>query len=289
MADLFSTINEIKRRFPDLALIMDKEPEIAALLFAHGNDDPAIFQQALHQTNWWKTTPESARMWQVRSLKDPAWANQQRTKMATDAYAVASSLGIPIHYGDMAKIVEDALAQGWDTTQLTRRLTDEASFKKLRAGTLKETAVTLKGIAADYGISLSDKAAFDWSLKMADGMTNQQGFESYAREQAKLAFPGLAKELDQGMSVRQLADPYLQIAAELLGKDPNTMRLTDPKWRKAFQAKDKDGKPAGMMTHDEWQSTIMTDRRYGYDTTEHARTAAYELRDQLAETFGVKA
>jgi hypothetical protein len=105
-------------------------------------------------------------------------------------------------------------------------------------------------------------------------------------EQAKSLFPGLTSALDQGVTVRQYAEPYLQIAQQELGTNINAISLTDPKWNAAVNQIDpKTGQRVSMNLSD-WTSKIRSDSQYGYDTTEQARTRAAQLSTQLTNMMG---
>ena len=59
--------------FPAFAAIA-QIPEVADLLTkaSQGGWSSAYFQEQLWNTQWWKTTPETARTWQTRKLVLPA-------------------------------------------------------------------------------------------------------------------------------------------------------------------------------------------------------------------------
>lgn len=283
-------VQQIVDRFPEFATMLGI-PEVADLLVkasAPGNNwTPQYFQEQLWNTKWWKETPESSRLWQTRKLVDPATAGEQSHTMAANVTATATSLGLNLSPAEVAAFTEFANGYGWDQAALTRALVDTHQRAKFHAGTVQSTADSLHATAANYGVNISDTAAHDWATKIATGRQTQDGFEAWARNHAKAAYPGLEKELDGGLTVRQIADPYIQIAAQTLGLNPSTMSLTDPKWQRALQNRGEDGKQQGPMTTLDWSRTLMTDPAYGYGRTVNGRTAALELRDALGKTFGV--
>lgn len=280
---------QIIERFPEFATILGI-PDVANLIETlPPGASSAYFQEQLWHTKWWKDTPESSRTWQARKLVDPATAGQQSKLMAANVIAAASSLGIDLSPGEVAWYTEFANGEGWDEMALTRAIVDTHKAGRYHAGTVNATGDALRGIAADYGVKLSDASAFKWATQIATGRQTNDGFTDWARNQAKASFPQLEREIDAGLTVRQVADPYIQAAADTLGLNPATMMLTDPKWQRALQHRDAQGKLAGPMSTQDWQRHIMTDPQYGYGKSANGQMAALELRDSLGKTFGIEA
>jgi hypothetical protein len=107
------------------------------------------------------------------------------------------------------------------------------------------------------------------------------GFEDIMREQAKVLYPPIAKQLDAGMTVSQYMAPYMQIASTELGIPTQAMNTTDPKWTKVLTG------PSGQpMNADEWQRTIRNDPSYRWNQTQNAKSMAADLAAQMAQTMG---
>lgn len=276
-------------QFPEFATMLGI-PEVADLLVKGSQQSwtPQYFQEQLWNTKWWKETPESTRQWQTRKLVDPATAGLQSKTMAANVIATSTSLGINLNPTEIAWYTEFAQSQGWDLPTLTRAILDTHNQKRFHAGTVESTKSSLQATAANYGVKIGDDNAFDWASKIATGRATTDGFEEWARNHARGTYPGLEKELDAGMTVRQIADPYMQIASDTLGVNPATMSLTDPKWQRALQGRDANGNVTGPMTTQDWTRHIMSDAQYGYASSANGQSAALQLRDSLAKTFGVE-
>lgn len=287
-----AVVQQIVDRFPEFATMLGI-PEIADLLVKAsqpGNNwTPQYFQEQLWNTKWWKETPESQRTWQTRKLVDPATAGLQSKTMAANVIATATSLGIDLKPAEVAWYTEFAQMQGWDVPTLTRAIVDTHQQGRFHAGTIRSTQDSLQATAANYGVKVGDQTSYQWASQIATGRQTQEGFEDWARNHAKAAYPGLEKEIDSGLTVKQIADPYMQVAADTLGINPETMSLTDPKWQRALQGRDANGNVTGPMTTQDWQRHIMSDAQYGYASSAKGQTAALQLRDSLAKTFGVTA
>ncbi len=286
------TVASITERFPSFAPLLGI-PEIASLLIKASEPGSAYsgdkLLAELKNTNWWKTNSESSRQWAFTKVVDPAQAAQSQAQVATDILHAAANAGITLTPAQVALLAEGSVQGAWTAAQLQEKIGAQANEKNLKAGTMRADAIRLRGIAADYGVPLSDHTAFAWAQKINQGKATSDGFQSYAVQQAKLHFPTLAEQLDQGMTVRQLADPYLQIAGQKLGIDPNRMDISEPKWASALQHRDEKGNIVGPMTTLDWERKIMENPVYQWDRTADAQAAASNLVQELGSAFGVLA
>jgi hypothetical protein len=120
------------------------------------------------------------------------------------------------------------------------------------------------------------------------GTATPEGWEEQMRQQAKSMFPELSDAIVRGISVRQYADPYAQLASQDLEINPIDFNLADPKWQAALQQINPKTGELQAVTLADWKTKMMTDKQYGWDRTENARGAALNLREQLAEQFGFR-
>lgn len=285
-----SIVAQITDQYPAFAPLL-QIPEIASILIEASKPGaqwttPKL-QAAIQASDWWKTNSDSNRAWQVTKLVNPGTAAEKQAQSATDIMHAAATAGITLTPSQLAQMSENANAHSWTAAQIQQNIGSHAALNNLRPGTIQADATRLGGIAADYGVPLSSQSAFTWAQRINEGTATSDGFTAYAIQQAKLHFPTLAEHLDQGMTVRQLADPYMQIAGQTLGVDPNSLELSDPRWAAALQHRDEKGNIVGPMTTLDWQRKIMTDPGYGYDHTANAQAAATNLVQQLGQAFGV--
>lgn len=284
-----SMVDSITTQFPALASLM-AIPDIAKILIeagAPGNQwNQNKIQDEIDGTNWWKNTSAPARQFITLKLTQPAEASRQAAQTAVQIHQLAASEGIVLEPSDLGGLVESAQKNGWNAAQIQQAVGEQAGAKNLTAGTIQNTAIQLGQTAQSYGIPLSNHTSFGWAQKIAEGTATTDGFNSYAADQAKKLYPTLAPHIDQGMTVRQIADPYLQIAGQTLGVDPNSLELNNPKWMAALQGKDAKGQVTGPMSQSDWTTKLMTDPTYGYGNTLNAKVASNQLAQQLGKTFG---
>lgn len=283
-------IEQIKQDYPAFVPLMGI-PDIATLILkasAPGAQwTPQKLQAEIQGTDWWKNTSQPARNWQVLQLTQPGEASRQSAQMAVQVHQLAATEGVVLTPQDLGELVQSAQSNQWNAAQIQQAVAGHATLKQDKAGTIEQTTMGLQSTASQYGIPVSPHTAFQWAQKIAAGTATADSFTAYAKDQAKALYPTLAQHLDQGMTVRQLADPYLQIAGQVLGVDPNSLELSSQKWSAALQGKGPDGKIVGPMSQDAWTQKLMSDPQYGYDHTENARAAATNIVQQLGTAFGV--
>lgn len=177
--------------------------------------------------------------------------------------------------------------QWWRSTNSTARkwlvveATDPATAKKQIEG----ATAKFQKLARDYLVPVADITAKKWATDLLSGKVGEEEIQSYLNEQATSLFPGLAAALEKGITVRQYADPYVQLAARELEVSPESIDLSDGKWNRALNTINKDGQRVSMSLS-EWEATLRSDPVYGYDRTAGARQKAAQFATQLAEKFG---
>lgn len=285
-----SIYQKLLAQYPDFAPLFEAVPELRPLFIQSitGNWTPTKFAEELHKTHWWQVTPESARLWLATSASDPAQASQQRQNTVTEYYRIAAQEGISVPLQQMASLAETGLSQGWTDAQIRDHIVGFAKQKDPLTGTLDSTVSQLKQTASDYGVPTSDPGLFDWAKKIRSNTATMDGFTETMREHAKSMFPALSSAIDRGVTVRQYADPYAQMAAQTLEINPSDFNVTDPKWSQALQQRDKSGQMVPMTLSD-WQSHMMSDPKYGWDKTRNAQADATNVVQSLGQMFGTSA
>lgn len=282
-------VEKIKTDYPSLLPYL-QDPEIAEIILegAANNDTPTAFQAAIQGSKWYTSKAPSERQWIVTKLVDPGRASQLEAQTSVQIRQLASTYGIPLTSAQVDYFTTGALDGGWDANEIQRQVVNYGSTRQLRPGQITATQDQLRATASSYAIPVSDQALKSWATQINDGNQTTQGFQSYAAQQAKLAFPGLEKQIDSGLTVKQIGDPYAQIAAQQLGIDPNTIDFSDPKWHAALQGQDANGNPAGPLTHLQWQQKILVDPTYGFASSQQGLSDAYNLKQSIMQSFGTQ-
>ena len=186
-------------------------------------------------------------------------------------------------------LATESLRSAWDNDQTINAIANEgvrgdAFGSDIRFGI---TGRGVRGLASQYAVPLSDQAADDWAQKLATGSITQTDYENYLRAQSKSLYPSLAADIDRGVNVSTIVDPYAQIAVSTLGVNPAEINFADPKRNAALNF--DDGKGRRVMTLFEWGEHLRKDERYGYDQTPEATSKAYRMMSDLGRMFGLSA
>jgi len=201
--------------------------------------------------------------------------------------------------GQKQGTVTKTSTKGGKTTTTTTKSFDEEAFRKKYIGTILENIV-----AQDDGIDLSGAAGAyqDTLTKYSDDMGLIKGnreLNSYVKEivsgtrsiddvsgdmrkQAGVLYANFADRLnaDPKLTVRDLVNPYLQVMADTLEIDPNTVKLTDPTIQNAISG-------TKLRSLSEFQTDMRGDSRFG--ETKTAKREAVDLANSLLRTFGIGA
>ena len=136
-------------------------------------------------------------------------------------------------------------------------------------------------IADDYVIPISDDAAKAWEKAGPDK------FKKYAEQVASGMYPTFADQIAAGLPTRVLLDPYVQVAAQILGPMMTEPDWLDPKWSAALQGGvDPKTKRPVPMTLDEWRQHLMTNPSHDYGKTPQALDRANAFVNELHKQFG---
>lgn len=261
------------------------DPEVGPILrqAASENWSPQKLQGALYPTQWWQNTQSSARTWDAAYAQDPATVNAQIQQQMADLKAQAAKLGFVIDVGHLHDLARDSLRLGWDQTQIANAIGAE-SFRNGKLST-STTMQAVRQAVSDYGIPMSDATMNDWGAKIAQGEVTTEDLRQELVGMAKGLFPGVADQLDKGLTVRQLANPYMQLAAQTLEIAPDTIDFKDPRWSAALNGVDQKG-IRRSLTLSEWSDKIKSDASYGWSKTKAATAQAFDFADTLGKEFG---
>lgn len=289
-------LNIIATQFPD-AVPMLQKPGVAQVYMDAVSASPpwtnAQLQAALRATPYYQQTPGSVRDFDILKATDPATATQKATDTKRVFDDMQRQLGVTLNTdGGFASqsftLFTRAVNEGWDANRIKYEMLN-ATGTQAGGGELGKTATDVKSMANQYGVPLSDASTMDFARKMSEGAIDQAGLQGYMIEQAKSLFPSMTAALDRGITVKQYASPYLQIAQQELGVDPDTVDLTDKKWLAALNQVDPKTGDRTPMSLDQWLKTVRSDPSYGYDTTNKAKADATSLMGNLGQMFGATA
>jgi hypothetical protein len=283
-----NAIEAAKELYGGFYALIEQNEEIKKLILDAYTQkwDSNKFAVKLRDTEWWKTTADAARKFDIDEQLDPASTNQRINEQALKIQEMAMAKGVRLNDVVTRQLAYDSLRMGWDNITLANSVGAEI----LKAGPSTQLSQgyignKIRGDALKYGIRLSDSTFTNWTEKILTGQSSDQMYNDYLLNQAKMLYPALSNGFDRGLSFGEMTDPYAQQASRLLEIPTGQIDFTDPKWAAAFSQMDKDGNQR-QMTYSEWDRYLKTTPAFGFEYTDQARNQAFDLVGRIGRLFG---
>jgi hypothetical protein len=241
---------------------------------------------ALSKTKYWKGHTDAQRKWDTLKSTDPKTAKQQIKDAQGNVSAIAARMGITL--GGGAKRLAEHIAKNGitDPAQINRLIAAEAHMgSNLGPGDITAGVSQIKARASEFGVPLTDKGAFDWAKRLADGTASQDGVDEFLRQQSKARFANnkmIQDALGRGQTVRDALDPQIAQVSDLLEIDPDTINLIDPRWSPILEK--VDGTDMRVMTSAEAAEFARAQPQW--NKTRNAQSSAAAFGEKLLNTFG---
>lgn len=272
--------------------------------------DPALQEAIIKGTSWYRDQTDTQRTYDYYKATNPGQFAADLQLNASKIVKQYAALGLnltaeqAIEYAqNMMKqvIIKDGKVVRFDQDYLNKLMADSIKFEKTGsvdgrvtynglAGKLETMANELYKRAWDYGFpqTMSNEGFSNWfegSLKgLVAGTTNPEDIDNLLQERAKSFAPGLVKFIDQGQTLREAADPWLNALAMTWEVDPASIDLNDDYVQRAINAQDEKGNIAPMNIYD----TKKLGRRdkVRFDQTQQAKEEKTGIAQAILRDFG---
>jgi len=289
-----ATRNEIAEYYGGYAAFLDHE-EIGPILRQAAKEGwaPGKLRYELERTNWWKQTSDAQRSWDgfvaTNGGEESETVKRYVNDRAIELGDMSATLGVRLDDSVLAELARDSLRNGWTERDTRLAVANQIRLSPVNQQSLRTGSIgrELKDLAFRYSVPLSDAALDQWLNAVVDGRSTKIDFENYVKQQARSLYPSLVAEIDRGLDISTVVDPYRQVAMNTLGIPAEQVDFADPKWNAALNF--DDGKGRRMMTLFEWGEHLRRDDRYGYDRTPQARNKAYQMVSDVGRMFGLTA
>lgn len=284
--------NRLTAEFGWAASFLD-DPEIGPILrLAVGPPSwaPAKLLRELEKTKWWQARSRAQRNWDQGIATDPGTYKKSVEDQRENIKSVVSQLNGFLTEEQVTELATESLRSEWTDRQTIAGVAGEM-MKGSDNGDVRFgiTGRAVRQLSSQYAVPLSNQAADEWARKIATGEMLQTDYETFLRQQAKSLYPSLSADIDRGLTVSTIVDPYSQVAQSTLGVSSDQIDFANPRWNAALNFDDGKGSGRRMMTLFEWGEHLRKDERYGYDRTPNARTKAYSMVSDLGRMFGMTA
>lgn len=249
---------------------------------------PDAFIATIAATPWYKAHAEPLRNLIELSASDPA---TYRLNLQNQTRKIADMAGAMGRTVDAASLAYQSLAGGWADAFLQTAVGNNGHLATnggadVFEGGAAQLEAHLHQTAEAYGVPVTTKDVTDTITLIQSGKDTTDGFDARMRARAKAAYPQFTDQINAGMTVQQIADPYLATYAKTLEVPQSTVTINDPMIKKALSAPGPDGKPTSQPLW-QFEQSIKHDPRY--DKTDQAKTDAYTTLKQIGTDWGFSA
>lgn len=242
------------------------------------------FVAAIRNTAYYQKHSVTWRNAEILKKSDPASYASQIAQITAELSDRAATLGAPISWAQLQAMAENKLHLGWTDAQVADQMAGYVkAVNGVYNGAVGDDVGSLKETAWRNGIALSDTTIQSYATQIAKGSANRGFFEKTIRDMAKTAAPGYADQLDAGMNLYEIANPYMQSMARILEVNPQQLDLFDPTIRGALSATGADGKPSSKSLW-QFENELRKDPRWL--STNNARDSMMGITHKVLTDMG---
>jgi len=272
--------------------------------------EPIDIVNMLNETQWFKDYSTQYRQVEMdRARMSPErWQESvdTRARQITESFAASGAEiddATALKYAEQmiygSGIDEQGNQKRYDQNWLNESIADAIDFTKTKtvggfemydlSGAAEKTATDLYKLANDYGIdsAMTNRAFTSWFESSFKGLMNKsmqpQDVDDQLIDLASSRFPGLAKQMAAGQSLRTAANPYLRVLADELELDPETFDLNDNLAQKVLNSVDDSGNFKPVSLYDA-KLAARKDERWKY--TGQARQEYTDIGNTILRDFG---
>lgn len=244
------------------------------------------FGAELRNTKWWQENSETQRQVQNMKKTDPATYEAQLAAAKIQVQQLSAEIGAVIPPAKLGKIAAQVLETGADENILRDTLGKYVNFQK---GTLRGEAGayanSAKKFAYEMGITLDDQTVKNQAALIGRKLATESDFKNQIVQQAVSAYPGYRQQLEAGQTMKDVANPYIQVMAQELDLNPDSITLNDPLIKQALNGVNSDGKPTGM-DQTTFLGRLRNDPRWG--STKSAQDRVMNVGLDVLKSMGLR-
>jgi hypothetical protein len=188
------------------------------------------------------------------------------------------------------KFLVTAANMGWSNDTLKQEVYKEAFRRDETGAYVNPTAISRVQKSNDYlSVQNIGKAYFasvddNTVQSVLTGAMTSDDVARQQRELAKTKYGHLSNLIDQGFTMESLTSSFRQQAARLLERDENSINMSETDFEQSFNF-GEEGKKR-MMTSGEWEMSLRSNEKFGWQNTQNAKDEARRLATSIAQAFG---
>lgn len=281
--------------------------------------DPYLQEQIIKETNWYRGQTDKQRQFEYAKQTNPGQFQADLQTNASEIVRKFASNGLKITAQDAityaeqmmkSSVIQNGKVINYDTNYLNQLMADAIDFTQTGkvgtkdkvvytklSGNLETLANSLYKKAWDYGFdrTMSNAGFTQWFETSMKGLVANAGNEEASKgflaqiddqlqARAKSFAPGLANLIDQGQTLRQAADPWLQAMADVWEvSDTSQIDLNDEYVQRALNVTDEKGNVQPINLYD---AKKLARRSAKWDTTQNAKEEKTRIANRILQDFG---
>jgi len=266
------------------------QPELMKLLKSAVSETwtADVFTSHLKNTKWWKDNSASARQSQVLAKTDPATYKANIGAAQAAAQEMATKMGAILSVKQVSSLAKNMVDYAWNDAQIQNFLGQYVDFtaKHTLGGQAATAATAIGQYAYNQGLKVSDQTVKNQAALLARGLTSMQGIQDGLRQQAISTYPGFADQIMGGATMRDIAQPYIQMTAQQLELPESEITVWHPKVAAALGAASGQGLPAPLSLPD-FATSLRTDPQWR--KTQGAQSQAMAVGASVLGSMGLVA
>lgn len=264
------------------------QPELMRLLSSAVGDQwsPEKFTAELKNTKWWENNSASARKAQVLAKTDPASYKAELAAAQAQAQLLAVKVGAILTTKQVNQLATNMINYAWNEAQISGFLGQYVNFQanKTLGGQAGAAAQQIRRYAYDQGVRVSEETVKNHAAYLVRGVSTMEQIQDGLRQQAMSTYPGWQEQLAAGATMRDVAQPYIQMTAKELELPESDVDVWHPKVYGALQQGDSKGLPAPMSLTD-FRASLRTDP--AWRRTQSAQDQAMQTGRQVLAAMGL--
>lgn len=286
----------LKASYGFVAALAAAIPELKDLLNAAvaGQWTNDRFIMAVSASNWYRTNSDKVREWITLQSVDPETARQNHIRQAGEVWTFAFQNGIQLTDGQAAdaalwRMFNPNVSEDMMKVHLARTYFNPGQDWNQLTGAAAGYANQIQEIGRQYGWDDWDNydQSRNWLGKLMRGEDTIEGFQRSMLDYAKVKYPALHDQLLGGMTLRQIADPYMASYSRVLETPQTAINwYEDPMMQQALQYHQGQGdtQSAGTMPVYEFEKMLRQDPRWRKTTNAMDSTAS--LIEKIGKDWG---
>lgn len=253
-----------------------------------GQWDKARFWSELEKTDWWRRNSKSMRDYLLLAA-DPENIDFQNLQEDSREYVLQTALdvGVALDDADIKELATQSLMFGWGDPSKRFELERAIITRPTRSpytGAISSVEQNLRALAQANGVQYNETWFLNAAKSVASKMTRPDFWEQKIRQQAASMMPVFADQIEAGMNVVDIAQPYIRRMAEEWDINPGAIKLNDPTLLKGLSNYNEKGNPYAMNLGD-FTRMLRNDPRW--IDTDKAQNEVGRIASQVMAMFGI--